>query len=149
MEKMGNLASSRSKPHFFQPIHPDCSSADQLAIPKAFQVDYLVDREDSEGVATLKSPLKSWKVKLNDFKFTDGWPEFYKAHQLIEYPVMSEGEDENEMHCCETGIEGMYRAESKGKDESKSKSKGQGRQEETSSEGNLNTDFVCANRCNT
>ncbi|KAI3901940.1 hypothetical protein MKW92_014683 [Papaver armeniacum] len=155
MEKMGNLASSSSKPHFFQPMHPDCSSADQLAIPKAFQVDYLVGREDSEGVATLKSPLKSWKVKLNDFKFTDGWPEFYKAHELIEYPVMSEGEDENEMHCGETGIEGMDRAQSigtsKGKDESESKSKGQGqgRQEETSSEGNLNTDFVCANRCNT
>ncbi|KAI3885524.1 hypothetical protein MKW92_028342 [Papaver armeniacum] len=138
MEKMGNLASSSSKPHFFQPIHPDCSSADQLAIPKAFQVDYLVDREDSEGVATLKSPLKSWKVKLNDFKFTD-----------VEYSVMSEGEAENEMHCGETGIEGMDRAESKGKDESKSKGQGQGRQEETSSEGNLNTDFVCANRCNT
>ncbi|XP_026438864.1 B3 domain-containing protein REM5-like [Papaver somniferum] len=172
MEKMGTLASSSSKPHFFQPIHPDCSSADQLAIPKAFQVDYLVDREDSEGVATLKSPLKSWKVKLNDFKFTDGWPEFYKAHQLstgyflafqyqgpdlifrvwvfdlsycqVEYPVMSEGEDENEMHCGETGIEGMDRAESigtsKGKDESKSKGQGQVRQEETSSddsEGNL------------
>ncbi|KAI3968453.1 hypothetical protein MKW92_020316, partial [Papaver armeniacum] len=97
------------------------------AIP---QTDYLVDREDSEGVATLKSPLKSWKVKLNDFKFTDGWPEFYKAHELstgyfvafqyeghdlifqvwvfdlsyceIEYsvtPLMSESEDENEMHC--------------------------------------------------
>ncbi|KAI3846216.1 hypothetical protein MKW92_031858 [Papaver armeniacum] len=82
MERMGNLACSSSKPHFLQPIHPDCSSADQLAIPKSFQTDYLVDREDSEGVATLKSPLKSWKVKLNDFKFTGGWPEFYKAHDF-------------------------------------------------------------------
>ncbi|KAI3842665.1 hypothetical protein MKX03_027329 [Papaver bracteatum] len=162
MEKMGNLASSSSKPHFFQPIHPDCSSADHLAIPKAFQVDYLVDREDSEGVATLKSPLKSWKVKLNDFKFTDGWPEFYKAHELIEYsvtPLMSEGEDENEMHFGETGTEGMEmdRAESigtskgNGESEGKSKCEGQGRKEQTSSddsEGNLNTDFVCVNRCN-
>ncbi|KAI3913493.1 hypothetical protein MKW98_003972 [Papaver atlanticum] len=52
MERMGNLAFSSSKPHFFQPIHADSSSADQL------------------------------KVKLNDFKFTDGWPEFYKAHEL-------------------------------------------------------------------
>ncbi|XP_026429929.1 E3 ubiquitin-protein ligase SPL2-like [Papaver somniferum] len=69
---------------------PDCirkSPTDRygqpgLAIPIAFQNDYLVDREDSEGVATLKSPLKTWKVKLNDFMFTDGWPEFYKAHEL-------------------------------------------------------------------
>ncbi|KAI3910992.1 hypothetical protein MKW92_001483, partial [Papaver armeniacum] len=82
MERMGNLACSSSKPHFFQPIHADSSSTDQLEIPKAFQRDYLVDREDSEGVATLKSSLKSWKVKLNNFKFTDGWAEFYKAHEL-------------------------------------------------------------------
>ncbi|KAI3842667.1 hypothetical protein MKX03_027331 [Papaver bracteatum] len=171
LEKMENLACSSSKPHFFQPIHPDCSSADQLAIPKAFQVDYLVDREDSEGVATLKSPLKSWKVKLNDFKFTDGWPEFYKAHELstgyflafqyeghdlifqvwvfdlsyceVEYsvtPLMSEGEEENEMHSGETGIEGMDRSESigsskgNGESEGKSKCECQGRKEQTSSD---------------
>ncbi|XP_026441349.1 B3 domain-containing protein REM8-like [Papaver somniferum] len=165
MERMGNLTSSISKPHFFQPIHPDCSSADHLAIPIAFQRDYLVDREDSEGVATLKSPLKIWKVKLNDFKFTDGWPEFYKAHELstgyflafqyeghdlifrvwvfdlsyceVEYsitPLMSEGEDENEMHCGETGTEGMDRAESIGTSKGKGESEGQiqGRKEQTS-----------------
>ncbi|KAI3849511.1 hypothetical protein MKW92_006794, partial [Papaver armeniacum] len=148
MEKMGILASSSSKPHFFQPIHPDCSSEDQLAIPKAFQVDYLVDREDSEGVATLKSPLKSWKVKLNDFKFTDGWPEFYKAHELstgyfLAFQYQGHdlifrvwGEDENEMHCGETGIEGMDRTESIGtsKGKGESEGQGQGRKEQTSSD---------------
>ncbi|XP_026429928.1 B3 domain-containing protein REM8-like [Papaver somniferum] len=83
MERIGNLACPSSKPHFVHPIHADSSSADQLAIPVAFEREYLVDREDSEGVATLKSPLKkSWKVKLNDFKFTDGWEDFYKAHEL-------------------------------------------------------------------
>ncbi|KAI3934154.1 hypothetical protein MKX01_008246, partial [Papaver californicum] len=125
------------EPHFFQPILPGSSSAHLLPIPKAFQTDYLVDREDSEGVATLKSPLKSWKVKLNDFKFTDGWEEFFKVHELqsmsnilvfqyeghdlifqvwvfdlslceVEYsisPLMSEGEDENQMHYGHMGIE--------------------------------------------
>ncbi|KAI3902723.1 hypothetical protein MKW92_010528, partial [Papaver armeniacum] len=44
---------------------------------------------------------------------------FDLSYCQVEYPVMSEGEDENEMHCGETGIEGMDRAESKGKDESK------------------------------
>ncbi|KAI3985381.1 hypothetical protein MKX01_033695 [Papaver californicum] len=84
MRKMGKLACSRSKPHFFRPIHSDSSSEHQLAIPIAFQREYLVDIEDSEGgVATLKSPLKSWKIKLNhEFKFTYGWEDFYKAHEL-------------------------------------------------------------------
>lgn len=78
------MVCSSSKPHFFRPILPDSSSAHVPIIPKAFQTDYLVDTEDSEGVATLKStPLKkSWKVKLNDFKFTDGWEHFFKAHEL-------------------------------------------------------------------
>ncbi|KAI3949548.1 hypothetical protein MKX01_014063, partial [Papaver californicum] len=61
MERMG-------KPQLFQPILPGSSSAHLLPIPKAFQTDYLVDREDSEG--------------LNDFRFTDGWEEFFKAHEL-------------------------------------------------------------------
>ncbi|KAI3913492.1 hypothetical protein MKW98_003971 [Papaver atlanticum] len=80
---MERMVCSSSKPHFFQPILPGSSSA-HVRIPKAFQTDYLVDGEDSEAVATLKStPLKkSWKVKLNDFKFTDGWEDFLKDHEL-------------------------------------------------------------------
>ncbi|KAI3841467.1 hypothetical protein MKX03_021116, partial [Papaver bracteatum] len=145
MERMGNLSFSSSKPHFFQPIHPGSSSAHQLLIPKAFQLDYLVDREYSEGVATLKSPLKSWKVKLNDSKFTDGWAELYKVHELRTGNFLASqyeghdlifqvwvfdlsycgGVDENEMHFGETGIEGMDRAESicLGEDKGKGKCK--------------------------
>ncbi|KAI3842664.1 hypothetical protein MKX03_027328 [Papaver bracteatum] len=147
---MERMVCSSSKPHFFQPILPGSSSA-HARIPKAFQTDYLVDGEDSEGVATLMStPLKkSWKVKLNDFKFTDGWEDFLKAHDLVEYstePLMSEGGVKHETHCCEAGAEGRDRAKSTdiGKGKGKSKFKGK----------TLNSDFVafffvCAERCNT
>ncbi|MCL7039595.1 hypothetical protein MKW94_018366 [Papaver nudicaule] len=95
---MEKPASSSYKPHFFQPILPGSSSAHVLSIPKAFQRDYLVNGEDSEGIATLKSPLKSWKVKMNDFKFTEGWGEFFKAHNLIEYPLPKLMSDESKVH---------------------------------------------------
>ncbi|MCL7050232.1 hypothetical protein MKW94_009362 [Papaver nudicaule] len=84
---MERTESSSYKPHFFQPILPGSSSEHVLPIPKAFQRDYLVNGEDSNGIAILKSPLKSWKVKLNDFKLTEGWAAFFKAHDLIEYPL--------------------------------------------------------------
>ncbi|KAI3842663.1 hypothetical protein MKX03_027327 [Papaver bracteatum] len=113
MERMGNLAFSSSKPHIFQPIHADSSSADQL------------------------------KVKLNDFKFTDGWPEFYKAHELKSL-MMSESEDGNEMDRAESVGTSKGNGESEGKGEIKNKGKGQGqgRKEQTSSDrGNLKIFF--------
>ncbi|MCL7026428.1 hypothetical protein MKW94_021041 [Papaver nudicaule] len=79
MEKPASLS---YKPNFFERILPGYSSAHVFRIPKAFQRDYLVSGENSEGIATLKSTLKSWNVKLNDFKFREGWAEFFKAHEL-------------------------------------------------------------------
>ncbi|MCL7024510.1 hypothetical protein MKW94_015045 [Papaver nudicaule] len=96
MEKSSSSSSYRT--HFFQPILPNSSSAHFIPIPKAFQRDYLIGREDSEGVATHLSPLKSWKVKLNEFRFTDGWAEFFKSHELIEYALPTFVSAENEIH---------------------------------------------------
>ncbi|KAF8095742.1 hypothetical protein N665_0323s0010 [Sinapis alba] len=69
-------------PHFFQPLLPGFHS--HLTIPVAFFSKHVQGRNDHVKIAKLTTDAseKTWTVKIDGLKFTDGWEDFAVAHDL-------------------------------------------------------------------
>ncbi|XP_009597666.1 B3 domain-containing protein REM10 isoform X1 [Nicotiana tabacum] len=65
------------KPHFFKPIQPGFKHA--LKIPKGF-LKYLNGRKHEHAV--LRRADKKWLVKVNGYRFEEGWAEFVEENDL-------------------------------------------------------------------
>ncbi|XP_010548552.1 PREDICTED: putative B3 domain-containing protein REM15 [Tarenaya hassleriana] len=74
-------ASSPSKPHFFQPLLPGYHL--HLNIPVTFFKKNIEGKHENKG-ATLISDVshRTWKVKLDGRRFTDGWKDFADDHDF-------------------------------------------------------------------
>ncbi|KAJ0257779.1 B3 domain-containing protein REM17 [Hirschfeldia incana] len=73
---------SPTNPHFFQPLLPDFHT--HLNIPVAFFSTHVIGRNDHIKTAKLRTDAsdKTWLVKINGLRFTDGWEDFAVAHEL-------------------------------------------------------------------
>ncbi|CAH2033868.1 unnamed protein product [Thlaspi arvense] len=69
-------------PHFFKPLLPGFHS--HLNIPVAFFSKHVQGRNDHIKTAKLRSDAsdKTWTVKMDGLKLTDGWEDFAVAHDL-------------------------------------------------------------------
>ncbi|KFK44579.1 hypothetical protein AALP_AA1G277000 [Arabis alpina] len=78
----GRSLYSPINPHFFQPLLPGFHT--HLNIPVAFFSKHVQGRKDQNKVAKLISDAsdKTWLVKVDGLKLTDGWEEFAVAHDL-------------------------------------------------------------------
>ncbi|CAN7050186.1 unnamed protein product, partial [Brassica rapa subsp. trilocularis] len=67
---------------FFQPLLPGFHT--HLNIPVAFFSTHIKGRNDHIKIAKLRTDAsdKTWKVKMDGSKFTDGWEDFAVAHDL-------------------------------------------------------------------
>ncbi|EOA15767.1 hypothetical protein CARUB_v10006905mg, partial [Capsella rubella] len=74
-------ALSRTKPHFFQPLIPGFEN--HLNIPVKFFSDHIVGKHDGRTVNLISDASeRSWQVKMQGHRLTDGWKEFVEAHDL-------------------------------------------------------------------
>ncbi|KAL0699978.1 hypothetical protein Bca4012_056100 [Brassica carinata] len=69
-------------PHFFQPLLPGFHT--HLTIPVAFFLKHIQGRNDHVKIAKLTTDAsdKTWTVKIDGSKLTDGWEDFAVAHDL-------------------------------------------------------------------
>ncbi|ANM60822.1 transcriptional factor B3 family protein [Arabidopsis thaliana] len=77
-----SLLHSPINPHFFQPILTE--SRTHLNIPVAFFSKHVEGRNNQNKTVTLRSDAsdKTWLVKMDGLKLTDGWEDFAFAHDL-------------------------------------------------------------------
>ncbi|WZZ58823.1 hypothetical protein YC2023_058930 [Brassica napus] len=73
---------SPTNPHFFQPLLPGFHT--HLNIPVAFFSKHVQGRNKHIKTAKLRTDAsaKTWLVKINGLRFTDGWEDFAVAHEL-------------------------------------------------------------------
>ncbi|XP_024009100.1 B3 domain-containing protein REM17 isoform X2 [Eutrema salsugineum] len=78
----GQSLHSPTKPHFFQPLLPGFHS--HLNMPVSFFSKHVEGRHNQNKTAKLRSDAseKTWSVKMDGLKFTDGWEDFAVAHDL-------------------------------------------------------------------
>ncbi|KAF8103843.1 hypothetical protein N665_0183s0021 [Sinapis alba] len=78
----GQSFHSPTNPHFFQPLLPGFHT--HLNIPVAFFSKHVQGSNDHIKTAKLKTDasVKTWLVKIDGLKLTDGWEEFAVAHEL-------------------------------------------------------------------
>ncbi|KAG7540757.1 HRDC domain [Arabidopsis thaliana x Arabidopsis arenosa] len=71
----------RTNPHFFQPLLPGFDS--HLNIPVKFFSDHIKGKHEGKTV-NLRSDAseRTWKVKMEGNRLTQGWKEFVEAHDL-------------------------------------------------------------------
>ncbi|XP_056859473.1 B3 domain-containing protein REM8-like isoform X2 [Raphanus sativus] len=72
---------SPANPHFFQPLLTDFES--HLTIPATFFSKHIQGKHEGKTVQ-LRSDAsdRTWKVKMEGHRLTDGWKEFAKAHDF-------------------------------------------------------------------
>ncbi|KAL0795455.1 hypothetical protein Bca101_066832 [Brassica carinata] len=71
-----------TNPHFFQPLLPSFHT--HLNIPVAFFLKHVQGSNNHIKTAKLRTDAsaKTWLVKINGLRFTDGWKDFAVAHDL-------------------------------------------------------------------
>ncbi|AEE85940.1 B3 domain-containing protein REM5 [Arabidopsis thaliana] len=68
-------------PHFFQPILPGFKS--HIKIPVKFFSKHIEGKHEGNTVYLRSYPSRrTWKVKMEGHKLTEGWKEFVEAHDL-------------------------------------------------------------------
>ncbi|KAL0844210.1 hypothetical protein Bca101_017456 [Brassica carinata] len=73
---------SPTNPHFFQPLLPGFHT--HLSVPIAFFGKHIQGSYDHIKTAKLRTNAsdKTWLVKVDGLKLTDGWKDFAGAHDL-------------------------------------------------------------------
>ncbi|EOA16762.1 hypothetical protein CARUB_v10004975mg [Capsella rubella] len=73
---------SPKNPHFFQPLLPGFET--HLTIPVVFFSEHIVGKHEEEKKARLRSDSseRTWEVKMDGRRLTQGWNDFVKAHDL-------------------------------------------------------------------
>ncbi|WZZ24272.1 hypothetical protein YC2023_007673 [Brassica napus] len=85
MEKASLL--TPANPHFFQPLLTGFQS--HLNIPVTFFSKHIEGKHEGKTVELRSdSSDRTWKVKMEGHRLTDGWKEFAKAHDLRIYDVV-------------------------------------------------------------
>ncbi|CAN6911902.1 unnamed protein product [Brassica oleracea] len=85
MEKASLL--TPANPHFFQPLLTGFQS--HLNIPVTFFSKHIEGKHEGRTVKLRSdSSDRTWKVKMEGHRLTDGWKEFAKAHDLRIYDVV-------------------------------------------------------------
>ncbi|KAF3527201.1 hypothetical protein DY000_02036870 [Brassica cretica] len=85
MEKASLL--TPANPHFFQPLLTGFQS--HLKIPVTFFSKHIEGKHEGKTVELRSdSSDRTWKVKMEGHRLTDGWKEFAKAHDLRIYDVV-------------------------------------------------------------
>ncbi|KAG2249792.1 hypothetical protein Bca52824_089420 [Brassica carinata] len=81
------LLSSPANPHFFQPLLSGFQSHPK--IPVTFFSKHIEGKHEGKTVELRSdSSDRTWKVKMEGHRLTEGWKEFAKAHDLRIYDVV-------------------------------------------------------------